>query len=514
MAPPDRPPQPGRSEVATSGFVFYDRGDVTPLRPPGSAFAGARAPHRHRLGPDRADRPQPERARDRGLSGQPPAVRRRALPDPLPAGGQPAGVRWAILPSTWTRRPTTPGGCGSRWTRAVPPRPRARVPVGAVVVRDGQVLGLGHNRPVSGHDPSAHAEIEALRQAAAAVGNYRLDGCTVYVTLEPCAMCAGAMLHARLARGLWRARPQDRRGRLGAGPVRRAAPEPPHAGAGRGGRGRGLIAAGLLPSRAARIGAPVPGRCARTLRTPDSRFEGLPGYPWNPHYLNDLPSLDGLRLHYLDEGRATPRAPGCCLHGNPAWSYLYRRMIPVFLAAGDRVGGAGSCPASGAATSLARRGAPLRLAPRRAGRVRRAPDLQRGAVVQDWGGILGLTCHAGAARLPRTAGDEHPLARWRRTPSPGFLAWRTMCAQNPQFDVARLFARGNPHMSRRNAPPMTAPFPDAGHRAALRRFRPWCRSRRTMRRGGRLRGARFWREQWPAAASWPSASRTRCSGRR
>lgn len=74
------------------------------------------------------------------------------------------------------------------------------VPVGAVVVRHGQVIGVGHNAPIGGHDPSAHAEIMALRAAAAALGNYRLDGCELFVTLEPCAMCAGAMLHARLAR--------------------------------------------------------------------------------------------------------------------------------------------------------------------------------------------------------------------------------------------------------------------------------------------------------------------------
>ncbi|MDH3588873.1 MAG: tRNA adenosine(34) deaminase TadA [Gammaproteobacteria bacterium] len=74
------------------------------------------------------------------------------------------------------------------------------VPVGAVIVRDGQVIGEGWNRPVSTHDPSAHAEILALRDAGAATQNYRLTGSTLYVTLEPCAMCAGAMIHARIAR--------------------------------------------------------------------------------------------------------------------------------------------------------------------------------------------------------------------------------------------------------------------------------------------------------------------------
>ena len=74
------------------------------------------------------------------------------------------------------------------------------VPVGAVVVMNGRIIGRGSNRPIGSNDPTAHAEIVALREAAAAIGNYRLAGCELYVTLEPCAMCVGAMLHARLAR--------------------------------------------------------------------------------------------------------------------------------------------------------------------------------------------------------------------------------------------------------------------------------------------------------------------------
>jgi tRNA(adenine34) deaminase len=74
------------------------------------------------------------------------------------------------------------------------------VPVGAVVVREGQVIGRGHNAPIGQHDPTAHAEVMALRDAARNLGNYRLEGCTLYVTLEPCVMCSGAVLHARLAR--------------------------------------------------------------------------------------------------------------------------------------------------------------------------------------------------------------------------------------------------------------------------------------------------------------------------
>jgi tRNA(adenine34) deaminase len=74
------------------------------------------------------------------------------------------------------------------------------VPVGAVVVKDGVIIGRGSNAPISLHDPSAHAEMLALRDAAQHIGNYRLVDCALYVTLEPCAMCAGAIQHARIAR--------------------------------------------------------------------------------------------------------------------------------------------------------------------------------------------------------------------------------------------------------------------------------------------------------------------------
>ncbi len=74
------------------------------------------------------------------------------------------------------------------------------VPVGAVVVKDGEIIGRGFNAPISRHDPTAHAEVQALRDAAERIGNYRLVDCELFVTLEPCLMCAGAMMHARIAR--------------------------------------------------------------------------------------------------------------------------------------------------------------------------------------------------------------------------------------------------------------------------------------------------------------------------
>jgi tRNA(adenine34) deaminase len=77
------------------------------------------------------------------------------------------------------------------------------VPVGAVLVLDGEIVGEGWNRPIAAADPTAHAEIQALRDAAKRVGNYRLTGATLYVTLEPCDMCVGAMFHARIARAVY-----------------------------------------------------------------------------------------------------------------------------------------------------------------------------------------------------------------------------------------------------------------------------------------------------------------------
>ncbi len=88
------------------------------------------------------------------------------------------------------------------------------VPVGAVVIRDGAVISIGYNAPIANHDPSAHAEMQALRAAAQLLGNYRLPGCELFVTLEPCAMCAGAMLHARLKRVVYGA-PDPKTGAAG-----------------------------------------------------------------------------------------------------------------------------------------------------------------------------------------------------------------------------------------------------------------------------------------------------------
>lgn len=344
------------------------------------------------------------------------------------------------------------------------------IPVGAVVIKDGVVIAEGHNAPIGGQDPTAHAEIVALRAAALALGNYRLEGCTLYVTLEPCAMCSGAMLHARLDRVVYGA-PDAKTGAAGSVLNLFA-----HTGLNH----QTQVQGGILANECARLLRaffkerrvnPHPLR-DDALRTPEAAFDALPGYPWVPNYLGDLPSLAGLRMHYLDEGPRDAPITWLCLHGNPAWSYLFRHMIPVFLAAGHRVvapdligfGKSDKPKKDSFHTFSWHRQVLLEFAERL--------DLQHVAlVVQDWGGLLGLT-------LPMAAPERYAhllvmnttLATGEAPLSPGFLAWREMCAKKPDFDVARLFARGNPQMSAAECAAYDAPFPDAGHRAALRAF--------------------------------------------
>jgi len=375
------------------------------------------------------------------------------------------------------------------------------VPVGAVLVREGEVISFGRNAPVGDSDPTAHAEIVALRSAARALGNYRLDGCTLYVTLEPCAMCAGAMMHARLSRVVYGAR-DPKTGAAGSVVDLFAQRQLNH---------RTLVDGGVLEDDCGRLLADffkgrrmedrALGQPLRddAVRTPEDRFASLPGYPWAPQYVSDLPALAGLRMHYLDEGPRDAASTWLCLHGNPAWSYLYRKMIPVFLEAGHRVVapdmigfGKSDKPKKDAAHSFGwHRQGLLEFVERL--------DLRNVVlVVQDWGGLLGLT-------LPMAAPERYrgllvmntALGTGDAPLSPGFLAWREMCAKNPEFDVARLFARGNPHMSAAECAAYNAPFPDRGHRAALRAFPPMVPE--TLEDDGAAisRAAReFWRHEW------------------
>jgi tRNA(adenine34) deaminase len=378
------------------------------------------------------------------------------------------------------------------------------VPVGAVVVRDGQVIGIGRNAPQGSHDPTAHAEVNALRQAAQAVGNYRLDDCDLYVTLEPCAMCSGAMLHARLRRVFFGA-PDPKTGAAGSVVDVFGEPRLNHQtqvqGAVLAAECGALLSEFFAGRRQEARAAAAPLR-DDALRTADDRFAGLPGYPWTAHYLSDLPSLAGLRMHYLDEQPAQARddrVTWLCLHGNPAWSYLYRKMIPVFAAAGDRVVapdmigfGKSDKPKRDAAHTFSwHRQVLLEFIERL--------DLNNVVlVVQDWGGLLGLTLPMAAPQRYRGLLVMNTALGTGDAPlSPGFMAWRDMCAKNPDFDIARLFARGNPHMTAEECAAYNAPFPDRGHRAATRAFPAMVPDRPDADGAEVSRQARtFWSQAW------------------
>jgi tRNA(adenine34) deaminase len=388
---------------------------------------------------------------------------------------------------------------------------RGEVPVGAVVVHNGQVIGTGGNAPLGSNDPTAHAEIVALREAAQALGNYRLDDCELFVTLEPCAMCSGALLHARLKRVVFGAA-EPKTGAAGSVVNLFAEPRLNHQTEVLGGvlaaECSALLSRFFEQRRGEQRAQAQQAHPLRddALRTPESCFKDLPDYPWSPHYLSDLPSLGGLRLHYLDEG---PREPvkgaltWLCLHGNPSWSYLYRKMLPVFLARGDRVVapdligfGKSDKPKKDSFHRFSQhRQILLELVERL--------DLRNTVlVVQDWGGLLGLTLPMAAPGRYRgllvmntmlACGDE-PL-------SPGFLDWREMCDRQPEFDIARLYARGNPGLSAAECQAYAAPFPDRGHRAATRAFPRLVPDHPEADGAAISRAARaFWAHDWQGLA--------------
>ncbi len=309
------------------------------------------------------------------------------------------------------------------------------VPVGAVVVRGDEVIGTGRNAPVGRHDPTAHAEVMALRAAAEALGNYRLDGCELFVTLEPCAMCSGAMMHARLARIVFGAA-DPKTGVAGSVLDLFAHPQLNHHARVEGGVMAiecGTLLADFFRQRRQEARAQHPLR-DDALRTPDTRFADLAGFPWAPNYVSELPALGGLRLHYIDEG---PRGAGrtwLCLHGPGAWSYQFRDMVPALLRAGDRVVavdlpgfGRSDKPKKEAAHDLDWHLRVLR-------ELARHLDLRRTVVVQ-------------AAGFPLGKG----LLRAEPTRCRELLAvdLRADAAMHDAFDM---------------------PFPDRGHRAALRAF--------------------------------------------
>ncbi|WP_291067285.1 tRNA adenosine(34) deaminase TadA [Hydrogenophaga sp.] len=355
------------------------------------------------------------------------------------------------------------------------------VPVGAVVVHQGRVIGAGHNAPRGGHDPTAHAEMQALRAAAQTLGNYRLDDCELFVTLEPCAMCSGAMLHARLRRVVFGAA-DAKTGAAGSVLNLFAQRQLNHHTLLQGGLLQaecvGLLSDFFRQRRAQQRALAQPLR-DDALRTPESCFAAVPDYPWRGHYSSDLPSLRGLRMHYLDEGgreRAGQQGPTwLCLHGSLTWSYFYRKMIPVWSAAGARVlapdlvgFGKSDKPKHERWHSLDRHRQVLLEWIERL-------DLRQIVLVVPVGGglldLLGLTLpladaqrYAGLLLLntPLAAGEPGSPAAWP--------AMRPAQAKHRPAALERWLDQIDPPLGAAERAAYRAPFPDCGHRAALRAF--------------------------------------------
>lgn len=206
-------------------------------------------------------------------------------------------------------------------------------------------------------------------------------------------------------------------------------------------------------------------------RTPDERFTGLPGFAFAPNYTDTLPGYEGLRVHYVDEGPKEARHTFLCLHGQPTWSYLYRKMIPVFRETGARViapdwlgfGRSDKPVEDGVYTFGFHRNMMLAL-------IRQLDLTQITLVVQDWGGLLGLTLPMEMPeRFERLIVMNTTLAVGA-SPSEGFNQWKAYARSQPDMDVSALMKRGTPVLSDAEAAAYGAPFPNVSFKAGVRRF--------------------------------------------
>lgn len=233
------------------------------------------------------------------------------------------------------------------------------------------------------------------------------------------------------------------------------------------------------------------------LRTPDTRFADLPGWPYEPRYLEHA----GHRVAVVDEGPRDAAVTALCLHGNPSWSYLWRHMLPVFTAAGLRVvapdligfGRSDKPEHEAAHTFEFHRGMLLDVVDQL--------DLKNVLLaVQDWGGILGLTLPMAApARYTRLLVMNTGLGTGRV--SEGFRQWRDYSNTQPDLAVGKLLRRGKREMSEAEAAAYDAPFPDATYKAALRAFPNLVPDAATMGPDGpgiaiSREAEAFWRERW------------------
>jgi len=208
------------------------------------------------------------------------------------------------------------------------------------------------------------------------------------------------------------------------------------------------------------------------LRTPEGCFDDLPGFSCTPRYIGDLKGFAGLRMHYVDEGPPDAARTFLCLHGEPTWSYLYRKMLPVFTSAGHRVVapdffgfGRSDKPADERAYTFDfHRTALLAF-------IERLDLTGITLVCQDWGGILGLTLPmAMPARFARLLVMNTTLGTGDTPLSQGFVDWRAWVRKNPDLSPGRLMHLTCPHLSKEECAAYDAPFPDGTHKAGVRRF--------------------------------------------
>jgi haloalkane dehalogenase len=235
------------------------------------------------------------------------------------------------------------------------------------------------------------------------------------------------------------------------------------------------------------------------LRTPDDRFAALPGFGFAPHYRDDLKGFGGLRLHYLDEGPRDTKEVFLCLHGQPTWSYLYRKFIPFVTAAGHRAVapdyfgfGRSDKPVDDAVYTFDfHRNALIALIERL--------DLRNITLVcQDWGGLLGLTLPMDTPeRFAKLLVMNTALGTGDRPLTEGFIAWRAWCAANPDMAVGKLMARACPLLTAAEAAAYDAPYPDIRHKAGVRRFPQLVPDGIDAGGAALSRRARdWWRTQW------------------
>jgi haloalkane dehalogenase len=209
------------------------------------------------------------------------------------------------------------------------------------------------------------------------------------------------------------------------------------------------------------------------LRTPDAAFANVPDFDFPVEYVDDLPGYEGLRIARIDAGPIDAARTFLCLHGEPSWSFLYRRMIPVFLETGARVVapdllgfGRSDKPVKQSDYSFTfHRNYLLALVERL--------DLKNiTLVVQDWGGLLGLTLPANPAfkaRLERLIVMNTALAVGT-SPGPGFQAWKDYALSTPDLPIGALIARGTPHLTPSEIAAYDAPYPSPEYKAGAQVF--------------------------------------------